>query len=158
MMGVLIFSLNKNAEIPSPKQENFVAGFDADTMITISYLSKNFETSQKIVMDDKGKKILPPFPHDNGFEIHYKIDNKKDFYDVTLTKNQNTMTIQFKELPLDSKISVLNTAHINLPVDWAGHLTLSDLSLENQNICVEIAEPQNNPRQLCANLDKGGKA
>lgn len=133
------------------KTENFVAGFNDNTHIKISYLAK--QNSQSKAITTNGKTPLPAFPAGGIFEINFNIADDKKPYDVLMTKNRDGVTIAFKELPLNSKISVLSDKNQqDIPVDWSGNLTLFQTS-GAQQICIKIAPNNNRVREICYGLE-----
>jgi len=132
---------------------NYIEGFEENTLITLTSLSKENITEEKIEILNTKKTPLsfskPGSPKNFILNIKYKNKN----FDITATQNKNATMLKFEGAPLDTKISILineNKIHQNVPVDWAGNLTLTQ-DHKDTSLCAII----NNKEKICYNTDKG---
>jgi len=152
-----IYALNsQHAPQTKPNLINYVEGFEKETLITVTSLSKENITENKIDVLGKEKTHLP-FSQDNApGKFLLNVKNQTQSFDITATQTIENIILKFEGLALDTKISVLvgkKQIHQNIPVDWAGHLTLKQKNTTS-TLCAVI----NNKEKICYSQSKGSPA
>jgi hypothetical protein len=136
--GLYYFSIapaSNNLEPLSISYSQSFKNFDIGTKIEITH--KNEETkfliSKKIVINSNNQNI--DFENKNS-EMTYQITHDNNYIDIEFTKNK----ILLSGLQKNHKVQITQNNHTitnEIPVDWAGHLTL-DAPAPNQNQCLSI--------------------
>jgi hypothetical protein len=138
--GLYYFSLapaSNNLESLNISYSQSFKNFDIGTKIEITYKNEETKslTSKKIVINsdnqniDLGSKIS---------EMTYQIVHDNNYTDIEFTKNK----ILFSGLQKNHKVQITQNNHTltnEIPVDWAGRLTL-DAPAPNHNQCFSIID------------------
>lgn len=135
---------------------NYVEGFEKNTLITLTALSVKNIKEKQIRTDGQEKTVLPFSENKTPAEFILNIQNQKQNFDIITTQNRDQIILKFENMPVDTKISILSenaAIHKDVPVDWAGHLTLHQTQI-NSTLCAMI----NNKEKICFEKNRRGTA
>jgi len=159
---VIAYSLSvSNPSEENNKRESYAAGFNQNTKVIISNISKGSIETESITVSGSKKTLLNNLTLDqNTGSILTVRDGKNNFDIETITNNKNII-INYKNLPLNSQITLFQDGspiHENVPVDWVGNLVLT-ASNDIYHLCNQIYRPELNANQtICYNVNQEGQS
>lgn len=135
---------------------DYIEGFEENTLVTLTSLSKENITEDEIKTPGTEKTPLSFSREKAPKNFILNIKNKSQNFDITARQTTENTILKFEGLPLDTKISVLSDKkqiHQNVPVDWAGNLTLTQ-SHKPASLCAII----NNKEKICYSTNNKGRS